>query len=601
MDPDDPSESGSGFSAFLQAVAAAPPPDRAYAPGAVVRDVVRISRPLFESGDVRIYLAASPEGDVALVRQPALDPRAHQQRLDAWAHDSHEGRVRVTWSDIVDTDVVMTCLPVPVGTLRAWLDAGPHPWPQVAARLGPVAKALVRSHAVGVSGFSIDADGLWLGLDGHVRLPPPVPGRGDHRAEDRAQLRALVRAAVGSDIQLPKDLVGDRDADPAPTESLARAFERVRPRLWSWLIGAAAILVGAAWWGRPASTVAPVVTPARASDVHATHDQWKHALMRVDAGDPTAHEKVDALAREDMPAHVALLRGRLADDAQRWEEHVEHASKLPADDARLRAEIGLERAGVALHRGALLEAYVWLAEARTHAARTTDAPALGLRRVEWELQSQSKFARLDTPAIRAAILRASAPSLQRVEVQSALARALEAEGLPGQALEQHAMVLNEPRAQIARLRVRTHVARAHLLVALARPGDALQELDLAEPDLSTAVERAALHLARASVARAQVDRGAANDALTRAAAALAELPPCVLHVDLAYERAAWMLRAGTFSDARAELSAALSLHDALRGVDARSRVPLERAYRNALEDDAALMTSSPPSHASASP
>lgn len=602
VDPVDPSESGSGFSAFLQAVASAPPPDRAFAPGAVVRDQVRISRPLFESGDVRIYLAVGPQGDVALVRQPALAPEEHRHRIEAWASDDLDGRVRVAWSDTVADDVVLCCVPVPVGTLRSWLEAGPHAWREVVMRLGPVASALLRSHVAGVSGFCIDADGLWLGLDGRVRLAPPVPGRGDRMAEDRAQLRALVRAAVGPEVQLPRDLVGDRESDANPTVSLARALGRTRPRLWPWAVAAVAVLSAAAWLGRPVPKAepTPVVAPPRPPQDRDARDRWKHALMRVDAGDPSAHARVDALG-QDMPGHVALLRARLADDAGGWTREVERASAVHADDARLLAETRLEQADVALHRGALLEAHRRLAEARSHAARTTHAPVLGLQRLHWELETRSRDADLDIPAIRTAFSRASAPSLQRVAVQHVLAQALEARGRHREALEQHGALLAEPRADMARLRLRTHLARAHLFVVLGKATDADRELEAAERDVSTDGERAATHLGRAAVARRRGDRDAAMAALERASGALEGAPARIQHVDLGFERGAWLLHGGRFGGARAELSAALALHDSLCGVDARSRLPLEDAYRRALEDNAGLMTSSPPSHASASP
>lgn len=602
VDPVDPSESGAGFSAFLHAVASAPPPDRAYAPGAVVGEQVRISRPLFESGDVRTYLAVGPQGDVALVRQPALAPDDHQRRIEAWASDELDGRVRVTWAETVGDDVVLGCVPVPVGTLRSWLEAGPHAWSEVVTRIGPVAHALRRSHDCGVSGFCIDADGLWLGLDGRVRLPPPVPGRDDRRAEDRAQLRALVRAAVGPEVQLPRDLVRDREADRNPTASLARTLGRARPRLWPWAVAALAVLSAAAWWGRPepAAEPTPVVGQVRLPEERDARDRWKYALMRVDAGGPTAHARVEALAQEDIPGHVALLRARLAEETSEWMGEIERASGVHTDDARLLTEVRLEQADVALRRGALLEADRRLSEARSHATRTTPAPALGLQRLRWELEMCSRNADPDIPAIRTAFARATAPSLQRVAVQRVLAKALEARGRLREALEQHAALLAEPRADMARLRLPTHLARAHLFVILGKAADADRELDAAQRDISTDGERAATDLGRAAVARIRGDRDAAIASLDRAAVVLEDAPVLVQHVDLGFERATWLLHRGAFVEARAELSAALSLHDRLRGADARSRMPLEDAYRRALEQNAELMTSSPPSHASAS-
>lgn len=600
MEPEDtvnPSASDTGFSAFLQAVAAAPPPDRAFAPGATVGDGFRISRPLFESGDAEVHLATGPSGDVALLRRRGADLRAHAPLIAAWAREHAEGRVRVGWHDRVGSDVVLACTPVPVGTLRGWLDAAPHPWAEVVARLGPLAHALARAHAAGLRGFTVDADHVWLGLDGRVRLPPPEPG-GESR-EERAQLRALVRAAVGPGVALPRAFRRD-----VSTQAMAAALTRGRTRSWPWAVAGVALALGGFGAFRVTTEAeapkAPFVAEPAAPDPP-RRELWTRAAMRVDAGDAGASALVEALAQVPMPAHASLLRARLAGDAATWEHEVRRAASLPCDDLAVRAEIALERADLALHRGGLLEARRWLALGRRWADATPDAPRAALQRVEWSIEAEARGAQTDLRAIRAARDRASAPSLRRAELQALEAEVLAATGSQWVAVEQHQTVLEEPRADLARLRLEHRLARAHLLAQSERPVDAARLLDGLERDATTPRERASVALGRAAVARVRGDAPAASRALERAEDALGDRVDVDAAVDLAFERALWRLHAGAFNDARDLLSLALARHDALRGLDARSRGPLELAYRRALREDPALMTSAPPSRASASP
>lgn len=607
--PPGASEGGAGFSAFLVALAAAPPPERGFAAGTEIGPGYQVSRPLLEtSGDIKVYLAGGEDGEVALHRRVSVpEVEAHLELLSRWSKFRGPGRVAVLWFGAVGADVVAVCHPVPVGTLRAWLDAGPHPWPDVCAQLGPLAVSLAAAHAAQVHGFSFDADDLWLGLDGRARLTVPEPLGSP--AQDRENLRALARAALGSTGSLPMRMRHDRPPDASPTQTLARAFRWRRRWVWGWAGVAVAMSVAAAL-----ALALRGGTRERYDDLGlhrapSTGDTWTRIASRVDAGDRDAAALVDSFERDGaadlrVQAQAALLRVHLAADAATKRAAVQRAIDAAAElrnDAPVRFAVALVRADAALDRGALLEANVHLSRARRWGRQVQEGAQRPLERLSWAVANAARVSPVQPGEVLRASDRVSSPSLDRVALRILLAEVWAAHDDRAMALSQLTAVRGVPRAQLPRLQFEVTVALAHLAVQRGRLDDASSALDAAEQHTTTAAERASLWLARASVARGGGDRASASAALDGAAEELAGLPGHGLHIDLQFERALWSLHTAEVGEALDGLDAALSLHDSLRGPGARSRVPLERAYRRALQGDTALMSEAPPSRASASP
>lgn len=603
------SEGDAGFSAFLVALAAAPPPERGFASGVEIGPGYRVSRPLFETaGGIKVYLAGGEDGDVALLRRVSVaevDP--YLEVLARWSKHRGVGRVEVLWAGSAGADVVAACHPVPVGTLRAWLDAGPHSWPDVCAQLGPLAVSLAAAHDAQVHGFSFDVDELWLGLDGRARLTLPEPLGSP--AQDRENLRALARAALGSTGSLPMRMRQDRPQDASPTQTLARAFRRSRwvVRVWvgvAMIVGAAGLLALALREAAPKT-----YDDIGLHQAPSTGDTWTRTASRVDAGDRDAAVLVEAFERDGgadprVPARAALLRVHLAADGAARQVAVQRAIDAAAqmpNDAGVQFAVALVQADAALDRGALLEASVHLSRARRWTGQVQEAAQRPLERLSWAVSNAARVSPVQPREVLRATERVSSPSLDRVGLRILLAEVWAAQDDRAMALSQLTAVMGVPRAQLPRLQFELAVALAHLTMQLGRLDDASTALDAAGLHSTTAPERASLWLARASLARSGGDRASARSALDGAAEELYGLPGHGLHVDLQFERAVWSLHAGDAGDALDRLDAALSLHDALRGPGARSRVPLERAYRRALQGDTALMGEAPPSRASASP
>lgn len=603
------SEGGPGFSAFLLALAAAPPPERGFASGAEIGPGYRVSRSLLELGeDLKVYLAAGEEGEVALLRRVSVpEADAHLDLLARWSKAQGPGRVAVLWSGAVGADVVAACHPVPVGTLRPWLDAGPHSWPEVCAQLGPLAASLAVAHVAQVHGFSFDADELWLGLDGRARLTIPEPSGSP--AMDRENLRALARRALGATGSLPPRMRDDRAQDASPTQTLARGFRRPRRRIWGWVGVAVALSLAVALVLVLGGGEKERYDDAGLHQAPSTGDTWTRIASRVDAGDRDAAALVDSFERDGgsdprVQAQAALLRVQLAPDAARRDDAVARAIDAGVKlhgDASVRFALALLLADAALDRGALLEANVHLSRARRWASEVQAAALRPLERLSWAVANAGRASTVQPGAVLRASDRLSSPSLDRVELRILLAGVWAAHEDPAMAQSQLTAVMGVPRAQLPRLQFEVLVARAHLAVQRGRFDDASSALSAAEPHGTTAAERGALGLAWASMARSRGDRASANAALEGVAKALAGLPGHGLQVDLHFERALWSLHADEAAEALDHLDAALSLHDRLRGVGARSRVPLERAYRRALQGETALMSEAPPSRASASP
>jgi|GEM_PF-3656678 len=601
-DVPDCSDPEDGFSAFLQAVAAAPPPDRAFAPGSLVAHRFRVARPLFESPSGSVYLAGSEDGDVALLRRPGP---ARDHALDAapWASEA-PGRVRVIWQGAVDDEALVACVPVPVGTLQTWIDAGPHRWPEVSRRLAPVAVALAEAHAVGIA-VGVDARDVWLGLDGQARLVPPADGAGPTPAGDRAALRRIIADALGGAETMPRALRGDRPGDPRPSMTLARALTRRIAVRWTW-VGAGAVALSVVL-GALALRSSPEPAAQTRAAVPATRgltalERWSSAVAHVDAGDPRAFALVEALASEPgSGSQVALLEAELADDAMAWLASIDRAAGLGSTDAGIRLEVALAAGEAALFRGALLQAHWWLARAETETGAGVAGSLHSAQCLAWAVEAQRRAPTVDASAVRLKIERASAPSSRRVALQRVLAALLAAQGQPDQALAQYRVVLADPRANVARVRTDVSLAVTHLLAQRGDTEEASAQLGVALAGASTAMEHASIQLADAMLARLRGDAEAAERALRKAELWLRGQRGSLAGLDLRYERATWLLEASAFGEARVLLRETLERHDRLRGTDAQSRVPLERAYQRALEERAGLMTAAPPSRASASP
>lgn len=531
----------------------------------------------------------------------------HLEVLARWSKYRGPGRVEVLWAGSMGPDIVAVCQPVPAGVLRAWLDAGPYPWREVCAKLAPLAEAMAAAHAANVDGFSFDADDLWLGLDGRALLTLPRPSGSP--AQDRENLRALASAALGPNASLPTRMRRDRPHDPSPSQALAAGFSRPRWRVSRWVVAAvgaaaAASLVGAALYAPASATY----DDAGLHQARSTGDSWTRTASRVDAGDRDAWALVDAFEHgggEDprVRAQAALLRVRLAEDGAARDIAVQQAvvaaARTKAPGVRFSA--ALVQAEEALGRGALLEAQVHLVRARRWTDHVQDAARRRLQRLLWTVENASRASPVRPHEVTQASERLVSPSLERVALRSLLVAVWAARDDRAMALSQLNAVMGVPRARLPRLQFEFSVARAHLAMQLGRLDDASMALDRANVHCTTGAERASLRLARASLARVRGDRASANPALDGAAEELHGLEGHGLSIDLLFERAAWSLHAGAVDDARVQLDAALALHDTLRGLGARSRLPLERAYRRALQGDTRLMSEAPPSRASASP
>ncbi|MBV1860658.1 MAG: hypothetical protein KUG77_19750 [Nannocystaceae bacterium] len=598
------SQGDAGFSAFLQAVAAAPPPEREFASGEEVVPGYRVSRALFGSPrGTKVYLAAGASGDVALLRQVSVTAlEQHLVLLARWSKLRGPGRVEMVSAASAGEDVVVVCRPVPAGVLRSWLDAGPHAWPEVCARLGPLAVSLAEAHAAQVYGFSFDADALWLGMDGRALLTVPEPVGSP--AQDRENLRALALAALGATGSLPARVRRDRPHDLSPTQTLARGFRLRRRRVGVWVgVGVAALLASALH--EPASDVYDDVGLHQAPSVG---DRWTRAASRVDAGDGDLAVLVDAVEKQGgagprVRARAALLRVRLAEDTAARQIAVRRAVGAAAhtQDPVVRFALALVLADEALQRGALLEAKVHLSRAGRWTGRVQDAARRPLQRLSWAVANAARVSPVRAREVIQASQRISPPSLDRVGLRILLAEVWAAQDNPGMARSELTTITGTPRAQLPRLQLELSVALAHLAMQRGRLDHASRVLESAGVHATVAAERASLWLARASLARLRGDRASAMPAIHEADGELRTLNGQLLHVDLQFERALWSLHMGDADGALDRLDAALSLHDALRGLGARSRVPLERAFRRALQGDTALMSEAPPSRASASP
>ncbi|MGH1347397.1 MAG: hypothetical protein ACRBN8_37910 [Nannocystales bacterium] len=594
-----------GFSAFLHAVAAAPPPERGFATGAEVGPGYRISRRLpRNSEDSKVYLAGGEDGDVALLRRMGVrDVAAYLELLDRWSEGEASGRVALLWAGSSGhEEVVVACDPVPAGTLRAWLKEGPHPWSAVCARLGPVASALAAAHDVDVYGFSFDPDSLWLSLDGRALLTLPEPS--GTPARDRDNLRALARAALGDSGSLPSTMRSDRPGDPKPTRTLARGFGLARRRRLRWAGLATSVAVSvlfAVALHEPRSRTyddAPLLQAPR------TAETWTVIASRIDAGDVDAASLVDAFEHDGhrdpvVRARVALLRVHLADDAAGRHAAIQRAVAAAEQTQApgVRFSTALVQAEEALDRGALLEAQAHLSRARRWTTWVGGASRRPLRRLSWTVDNAARVSSVRAPEVMRASERLVSPSLERVALRILLGNVWAAQGFRAMALTQLSAVTGVPRAQPAWIQFELAVASAHLAIPLGRLDDASSALDRADAHSTTASERASSWLARAFLARCSGDRVSAEFAIDEAVGELGTLEGHGLQIDLRFERAAWLLHGGAPAAALDELDAALTLHDAIRGPGARSRVPLELAYRRALEGDTRLMSEAPPSRA----
>jgi serine/threonine protein kinase len=125
-----------------------------------------------------VVVAYDPELDrkaaLKLIRSRRANKPAPQARLwreaQALAKLSHPNVVTIYDVGTHDEQVFVAMELVHGQTLRAWLDAGPHPWREVVRVLEAAGRGLAAAHAVGLVHRDFKPDNVMIGADGRVRV-----------------------------------------------------------------------------------------------------------------------------------------------------------------------------------------------------------------------------------------------------------------------------------------------------------------------------------------------------------------------------------------------------------------------------------------------